>query len=624
MPAVVPWEWRGDQQMGTRRVAVRPVERIEVPATSPPEFAVTTAREDLTPAVKISKRLEPARPVTVEKPAAPARSWWDAARRYLVGVWLAGVVLLGARVAWSSVRLGRAVRRMAVIGEGPVRELLRACCDEFRIRRAPELRELPGAGAPALVGFWRPRVLLPAQVLGRLGEDELRLILMHELAHVKRRDVLLNWAATLVAVVHWLNPAAWLVVWRMRVEREMACDEMVLRAGRGEAYGRTIVRLAEALSASGVSAVAVARVAPPAGAVGILEGRAQLQRRLLMIARYDAKRRRGPVVAMGLAMVIGGAALTGVTRAGDERSKSPTTDKPKTTVERGAAFAPGAPGAGGLPGRPGGPSEPALTPPADYGPAARGVPAGAPGRPPAGAAANPTAAMGGIPGAAAGAVTRSPEEEKANAQTAELLKRPIADIKFEGQALSDVVDYFRDVTKVDILVEWPALEQMGVTRDAPVTLRLREPTPADAVLTLMFRAMGDDLRYEIDKGVVVIGPSSKRPAVVVRVYDVGELLSNDAAAPSGPTGSPGWTAEAADAAALTHLIQATVEPDAWQEGGGPGTITVFKNKLVVKASESVHKEIASLLEMLRDKPTTRGKETGGVTPTVEKNEHRAP
>jgi hypothetical protein len=177
---------------------------------------------------------------------------------------------------------------------------------------------------------------------------------------------------------------------------------------------------------------------------------------------------------------------------------------------------------------------------------------------------------------------------------------------------------------VDNLVEWPALEQVGVTRDTKVTLRLHEPTPADVVLTLMFRAMGDGLRYEIDKGVVVIGPSSKRAAVVVRVYDVGELLSNDAAAPSGPTGSPGWTAEAADAAALTHLIQATVEPDAWQEGGGPGTITVFKNKLVVKASESVHKEIASLLEMLRDKPTTRGKETGGVTPKVEKNEHRAP
>src|SRR5207248_8933750 len=107
------------------------------------------------------------------------------------------------------------------------------------------------AGAPALVGFWRPSVLLPLHVLEEMGERELRLILLHELAHVKRRDVLINWLATLVAVVHWLNPAVWLVMWRMRVERELACDELVLHVNgdRGATdYARTIVKLVEALS----------------------------------------------------------------------------------------------------------------------------------------------------------------------------------------------------------------------------------------------------------------------------------------------------------------------------------------------------------------------------------------
>jgi beta-lactamase regulating signal transducer with metallopeptidase domain len=606
MPALVAWEWKHPPEV--KGSAVRAPEPHPVVVTSSGLSDLPVMRHAVTP---VKREIKPAavyRAPVVNR-VSPMLRYVEQGRRYLIALWLAGMALLGMRVAWSSLRLGRAVRRMIVIEDGRVRDLLRECCDRLGIRRAPELRQLPGAGAPALLGFWRPKVLLPAQVLMRLGEDELRLILMHELAHLKRCDVLVNWLATLVAVLHWFNPAAWLVVWRMRVEREMACDEMVLREERGEAYGRTIVRLAEVLSAGGWSGP-VARVASSVGAVGILEGRAQLQRRLLMIARYDAKRRRGPVMAMGLAMVIGAAALSGVTRADDDRAKPPTNDKPKATVEKGAPFAPATPRAGGLPGS-----------------------AGAPARPKAFAAgANPAAVMGGYPGALPGAAKLSPEEEKANARTAELLKRPIADIKFNDVALADVADYLRDITKVDILVEWPALEQMGVTRDAPVTLRLHEPTPADAVLTLMFRGMGDGLRYEIDKGVVVIGPSSKRAAVVVRVYDVGDLLSTNAFAgapaspgPVDPGVGPRWGAESADAAQLTRLIMATVGPDTWQDNGGAGTMTVFKNKLVVKASEPEQKEILSLLELLRDKPETHERTTGRPAhPKVEQAEPRTP
>jgi hypothetical protein len=224
----------------------------------------------------------------------------------------------------------------------------------------------------------------------------------------------------------------------------------------------------------------------------------------------------------------------------------------------------------------------------------------------------------------------SPEEEKANAKTAELLKRPIAGIKFEGQTLFDVVSFLRDVTKVDILVEWPALEQVGVTRDTPVTLSLHEPLPAESVLPLMFRAMGADVRYEIDRGVVVIGPSSKAPSVVVRVYDVAELVSDAAAsaAPGRPgVGGYGAADNSGDGSRLTQLIMATVDPQSWGEAGGAGTLSVFKNKLVVKAPEGVQKEVASLLEMLRDKPAPK---EGGAgygaekAPKAEKHEHGTP
>jgi hypothetical protein len=430
-----------------------------------------------------------------------------------------------------------------------------------------------------------------------MGERELRLILLHELAHVKRRDVLINWLATLVAVVHWLNPAVWLVMWRMRVERELACDELVLRVNgdRGATdYARTIVKLVEALTGNNNRSPGC--TSGVTGAVGIIEGKTQIQRRLLMITRFEASGRRWPALAAVVALIVGALALSGATRAADKNKPGAAGGLP------GAASSTPAPGEGST-ASPDGPAQPRF---ADY------------------RLASPV----------------SPEEEKANARTAEKLKKPIDKINFNGQALSDVVDFLRDAAGVDILVEWPSLEQIGVNKDAPVTLVLREPTPVDAVLPLMFRSTGLALRYEIDKGVVIIGSAADgRASMAMRVYDVSDLVANfeggkttaaiqpsaigasDASGGGGPIGGPPSNPAAPGPGAagspfpanftgagngameqLVSLILSTIHPDVWMQAGGQASIGVFKTKLVIKAPEGVHKEVANLLEMLRDKP----------------------
>ena len=74
----------------------------------------------------------------------------------------------------------------------------------------------------------------------------------------------------------------------------------------------------------------------------------------------------------------------------------------------------------------------------------------------------------------------SPEDDQANARTREKLKKPLSKVDFNGQGLSDVIEFLRDAAGVDILVEWAALEQNGIARETPVTIQLREPTPVDA------------------------------------------------------------------------------------------------------------------------------------------------
>ncbi len=89
---------------------------------------------------------------------------------------------------------------------------------------------LPADSSPALVGLWRPRVLLPLDFEQRFTPAERDLILAHEAVHRARADNLWNGLATLIACLHWWNPLAWWALARMRADQELSCDATVLRA----------------------------------------------------------------------------------------------------------------------------------------------------------------------------------------------------------------------------------------------------------------------------------------------------------------------------------------------------------------------------------------------------------
>jgi bla regulator protein BlaR1 len=91
------------------------------------------------------------------------------------------------------------------------------------------------AKEPGIVGFLRPVLVLPAQLLEHLNPTQLEAILMHEMCHVRRRDNLFAAVHMVVEAVFWFNPLVWVIGSRMLEERELACDEEVLRMGCGPA-----------------------------------------------------------------------------------------------------------------------------------------------------------------------------------------------------------------------------------------------------------------------------------------------------------------------------------------------------------------------------------------------------
>jgi hypothetical protein len=131
------------------------------------------------------------------------------------------------------------------------------------IRQAVTLLQGETGVMPMSWGLRAPRILLPAEA-ERWHRTRLVSVLLHEMAHVRRRDCLTQVLAEVVLATHWLNPLAWLVTRRLRVEREHACDDVVVGAGaRPSEYAEELLSLARGFQpARGGSLVATAMARP--------------------------------------------------------------------------------------------------------------------------------------------------------------------------------------------------------------------------------------------------------------------------------------------------------------------------------------------------------------------------
>lgn len=216
--------------------------------------------------------------------------------------WLVGVIILGTCVAFQVGRFKRQLARTATPADPRLREILARCQRESGVRRAIELWETEVVTSPALFGVFQLRLLLPRGIGERFDGEELRFIFLHELAHVRRGDLWLNWLVTILQVAHWFNPVIWLGFARLRADRELACDELALRQtgeAAAAAYGSTIIKLLEGWQ----------RPAAMPGLVGILEDKQQMRRRILRIVAFKRVSRWSALAAL-VVVALGVVALT--------------------------------------------------------------------------------------------------------------------------------------------------------------------------------------------------------------------------------------------------------------------------------------------------------------------------
>jgi bla regulator protein BlaR1 len=218
-------------------------------------------------------------------------------------LWLLGVLALGIYVAGGNLHLWWLVTRERPLTDQKVLDLLEDCKSEMGIRTILGVIITDKTKSPALFGFLRPRLLLPTGIIETLSLKELRHVFLHELAHLKRHDIYLGYLASLLQSLHWFNPFIWLAFYRIRTDRELACDALVLaqtHSSESKDYGRTIVSLLERFS----------RPRHLPAMAGILETKSQLKRRIKMIAKFKKTSRSRWAGAMLLLAILACVVLT--------------------------------------------------------------------------------------------------------------------------------------------------------------------------------------------------------------------------------------------------------------------------------------------------------------------------
>ena len=165
---------------------------------------------------------------------------------YLFAVWAAFAIVGLARVAaglWHLLKIRRNCRPVDVSNLDP---MLQSTLADFRSVRRVELCASEELHVPTAIGFVKPAVVFPAWALSELSADELNTILLHELAHLRRWDDWTNLAQKALRALFFFHPAVWWVERRLSLEREMACDDIVLaQTANPRAYAQCLVSLAE-------------------------------------------------------------------------------------------------------------------------------------------------------------------------------------------------------------------------------------------------------------------------------------------------------------------------------------------------------------------------------------------
>jgi beta-lactamase regulating signal transducer with metallopeptidase domain len=265
-PPIVVWPWAAPDPLGVAQLDARVEEHRAAEAV-----LIHPVPEDIPrPFVPITE-LQQSRHAHVLASESSASIW-----PWLLAVWIAGSLFVVALESVRLWRLGSRIRHARPVDPAIARRVS-ALAARFDMTPLPA-RAIDDLVSPVVWCVGRPRLLWPSDLPADASDACLDGLIVHELAHIKRRDHFIGWIELAAAIVWWWNPVFWYVRAARREQAELACDAWVISAlpnGR-RAYAESLLTLS----------MAGGRGASPAAVLGVRAStRRVLERRLVMIMK---------------------------------------------------------------------------------------------------------------------------------------------------------------------------------------------------------------------------------------------------------------------------------------------------------------------------------------------------
>lgn len=225
-------------------------------------------------------------------------------------LWLAGAILMLVWFLYSYYSLNKKLRKSILINNENLNYILEDSKARLNIKRNISLVLQEEINSPSLFGVFRPRILLSKEIIN-LKDTQIKYIFLHELAHYKRKDVVITHILLLFQIIHWFNPILWYCFKCMREDMETATDEKVLSIlddNEHREYGRALLIVLESFNPSR-NALKL---------IGMANNKKNIEKRIRLIKEsINFKRRKPVIMIIGILIIVilGGIALTnGITK----------------------------------------------------------------------------------------------------------------------------------------------------------------------------------------------------------------------------------------------------------------------------------------------------------------------
>jgi beta-lactamase regulating signal transducer with metallopeptidase domain len=288
------WSERAEVVATAPQVVVAPAE-VKSAAVAPMPVAAERGESTENADAVVAEQSPGNAVAAVATASAPAMSIALSWKAWALLAWMVVVLGLALRRVHAQIKLRRAIWSSVPFDDSLV-GLVRELALRLGVRRSIAVISGPNSIAPAVAGVWRPTLIIPRDLPRQLRAEQLRWVLLHELAHVRRGDLITLWLVTAAECVAFFNPAVWVAARWAEYFRECACDELAWRHADCEpaACGEAFLTLLEP---------AMVR---PSQALGFRSTQRQMRRRLLrLLEPAPGDRRRVTAVAIACVGILG-------------------------------------------------------------------------------------------------------------------------------------------------------------------------------------------------------------------------------------------------------------------------------------------------------------------------------